>query len=193
MATLREQGQSFEFPDSWDVTKFDEWSFYRGQFSKLAAAKLNCSSCEAEVRCANCNSQRVAGTKGVDFLAIESDDVYWQIEVKDYRQTRQASFVFLADEVALKVRDTLACLVVARTNSNDTDEQRIAKRAIGCKRLHVVLHLEQPQPSSRLDTKARRAALAQQRLRQLIKAIDGRAMVIDQSTCGDAAWTVTDN
>ncbi len=115
------------------------------------------------------------------------------IEVKDYRLTRQSSFVFLADEVALKVRDTLACLVVARTNSNDAEEKRIASRAIGCNRINVVLHLEQPQPSSRLDTKSRRAALALQRLRQLIKAIDGRAMVLDQSTSGDVAWNVTDN
>ena len=192
MATLEEQGQLFKFPDAWKVSKFDEWKFYRRQFSGIAAAKLSCSSCDAEIECAKCGGKRVAGSKGVDFLAIESNDDVWQIEVKDYRQTRESSFVFLADEVALKVRDTLACLVVARFHANDEDERQMAILAIGCKRIHVVLHLEQPQPSTRLDTKSQRSARAMQRLRQLLKAVDRRAMVLDQTAMDDVAWTVTD-
>ncbi|MCC9601009.1 hypothetical protein LOC67_10675 [Stieleria sp. JC731] len=193
MTTFDEQEQAFDFPDEWDVSKFDEWSFYRGQFSSLADANLNCSACETDVRCANCNSRRVAGTKGIDFLAIESDHDCWQIEVKDYRKTLESTFLFLADEVALKVRDTLACLVVARTGSNNADEQRWAERAIGCSRQHVVLHLEQPTSNSRLQSRRKRAADVQQRLRQLVKCIDRRARVVDQTMNGSVGWTVTDN
>jgi len=193
MTVHKEGDQSFDFPDNWDVSKFDEWSFYRKQFSGIAAANLSCSNCEAEVKCAACGSKRVAGTKGIDFLAIESDAVCWQIEVKDYRKTLESSFAFLADEVALKVRDTLACLVVARTNANDQDEQRLAQRAIGCGRHNVVLHLEQPTANSTLNTRRSQLADVQQRLRQLIKSIDKRARVVDQSTSSSVAWTVTDN
>jgi len=193
MQELREQNQSFLFPDDWDVSKFDEWSFYRGQFSKLAAANLNCSACEANIRCAQCNSGRVAGTKGIDFLAIESNKVCWQIEVKDYRQTLKSSFVFLADEVALKVRDTLACLVVARTNSNDAKENELAKRAIGCTKINIVLHLELPPANSTLHSRRTRRAAVQQRLRQLVKSIDRCARVLDKSSCESVAWNVTNN
>lgn len=193
MADLSEGGQTFHFPDDWQVSKFDAWSFYRNQFSGLAAAHLNCSNCEAEVKCAECGNRRVSGTKGIDFLAIESDATVWHIEVKDYRQTRDSSFVFLADEVALKVRDTLACLVVARMNANEQLEKDLAVRAIGCQNLHVVLHLEQPQPSTRLDTKAMRAARAAQKLRQLLKGVDRRAQVLDRTETTTVAWTVTDN
>ena len=193
MQIIKEQKQSFSFPDDWEVSKFDEWSFYRGQFSQLANANLNCSACEANVRCAECNSGRVSGTKGVDFLAIESDSVCWHIEVKDYRQTLESSFVFLADEVALKVRDTLACLVVARTNSNDQDERKLAKKAMGCTIFNVVLHLEQPPTNSNLYSRRIRIAAVQQRLRQLVKSIDRRARVLDRSTCDLVAWDVSNN
>lgn len=193
MADLDEGGLTFHFPDEWQVSKFDQWSFYRNQFSGLAAANLNCSNCESEVKCAKCGSRRVSGTKGIDFLAIESDETVWHIEVKDYRQTRDSSFVFLADEVALKVRDTLACLVVARMNANDQTEKDSAVRAMGCKNLHVVLHLEQPEPSSRLDTKRQRTARAAQRLRQLLKGVDRRAHVLDRSETAAVGWTVTAN
>lgn len=193
MQELIEQNQSFLFPDDWDVSKFDEWSFYRGQFSKLADANLNCSACEADVRCAQCNSGRVAGTKGIDFLAIESDEVCWQIEVKDYRPTLKSSFVFLADEVALKVRDTLACLVVARTNSNDAKENKLAKRAIGCTKINIVLHLELPPTNSTIHSRQTRLVAVQHRLRQLVKSIDRRARVMDKSRCDSVAWDVINN
>ena len=34
-----EEGQlRFDFPKGWRVSKFDDWSFYRNQFGKLASA-----------------------------------------------------------------------------------------------------------------------------------------------------------
>lgn len=192
MKVLDEGVQKFSFPDEWNVTKFDEWSFYRKQFALLADASLSCSACEAEVRCAKCNSRRVAGTKGVDFLAVESKSVCWHIEVKDYRQTLESSFLFLADEVAMKVRDTLACIVVARVNSNDTNERDLANKAVECTNHKIVLHLEQPTTNSTMNSRRSRLADVQQRLRQFVKPIDRRARVVDQSTTNCVAWSVHD-
>jgi len=191
MPTISEGQLRFEFPSDWQASKFDEWSFYRNQFMKLAGASMNCSKCEDGIRCANCGNKNVAGTKGIDVLAIEPGSICWQIEIKDYRQTRVSNFAFLADEVALKVRDTLACLVVAAISANDAGERQLAQAALHCNRLRVVLHLEQPPPKSPLESAASRKANVLQRLKQLIKSIDPRPLVLDMSSMGQVAWVVT--
>jgi len=191
MPTFIEGQLRFVFPDDWEASKFDEWSFYRNQFMKLANAYISCSSCEVGVRCAKCGSKNVAGTKGIDILAIDSDQICWQIEIKDYRQTRESTFVFLADEVALKVRDTLACLTAAKINANEPNEKRLARKGLRCNRLRVVLHLEQPVPHSPLESTAARRANVLQRLKQLVKSIDPRPLVLDTNNLANVNWTVT--
>lgn len=191
MPSITEGKLQFTFPAAWRASKFDEWSYYRNQFSKQAEANLNCSKCERDVRCAECGCRRVAGTKGIDILAVDPASICWQIEIKDYRQTRESSFEFLADEVALKVRDTLACLMIAKLQANDAEEKQLANDAVGCNRLHVVLHLEQPQPGSILVTRTSRRANVLQRLKQLIKAIDPHPVVVDMSSSANLAWEIT--
>lgn len=191
MRAITEGELRFDFPDGWNASKFDDWSFYRNQFMKLSGASLQCSSCETGIRCANCGGKNVAGTKGVDILATAPGGVSWFIEVKDYRQTRESRFEFLADEVALKVRDTLACLVVAQIRANVGTENELAKASLRCKELRVVLHLEQPDPRSPLESKRSRRASVLQRLKQLVKAVDPRPLVLDRSDTQDVEWTVT--
>lgn len=191
MPTIEEAQLSFDFPSGWQAVKFDEWSFYRNQFMKLAGACLNCSTCEAGIECANCGNKNVAGTKGIDILAIDDDAVCWQIEIKDYRRTRFSNFAFLADEVALKVRDTLACLVAAKINANEAAEKQAARAALACKRVRVVLHLEQPPPKSPLESLESRKANVLQRLKQLVKSIDPRPLVVDRNDAGTVGWSVT--
>lgn len=191
MPTISEGQLGFAFPSDWQASKFDDWTFYRRQFMKLAGAGLNCSKCEEGIRCANCGNRNVAGTRGIDIVAIEPGSSCWQIEVKDYRQTRVSNFVFLADEVALKVRDTLACLMTAALSANDAREKEMAQAAVRCDRLRIVLHLEQPPPKSRLESTASRRANILQRLKQLVKSIDPRPLVLDMSSMGAVGWSVT--
>lgn len=193
MPTLTEGQLRFQFPDQWQATKFDAWSFYCRQFMKLAEARLSCSKCEADVRCAECGNKKVAGTKGVDFLAIDPDSTTcWHIEVKDYRQTKASDFAFLADTVALKVRDTLACLVAAQFNANEAEEKRIAHQAVRASRHRIVLHLEQPASGRSLHSTVTRRANVLARLKQLIKAIDPHPIVIDMTSSGGVRWTVAE-
>jgi hypothetical protein len=159
----------FRFPGTWTCSKFDDWSFYRNQFMKLADACLNCSNCEGRIHCNTCGSKRVAGTKGVDILAIDDTRTCWNIEVKDYRETRTSNYEFLAEEVSLKVRDTLACLVVAGINSSSLDEQSFAKATLKCKKFRIVLHLEQPPVRTPLSSTSIRRANVLQRLKGSVR------------------------
>ena len=167
MPAITEGQLTFTFPDHWMVSKFDRWSFYLNQFQWICG-----------------------GTKAVDVLAIEPRVCFWKIEVKDYRQHRRTKTIDLADEIAIKVRDGLAALVAASANANDADEKAMAVAALRCPRLKVVLHLEQPAQHSKLFPRAIDPANVQQRLRQLIKAIDPHPLVVETGRMRGVAWAV---
>jgi len=118
MPSITEGALTFQFPDGWQATKFDDWRFYRNQF------------------------QKVCGAKAIDMLVIASDHCMWVIEVKDYRVHPRTKTIALPDEVACKVRDSLAALVAARVNANDEGEKQISSAALACNRIRMVLHLE---------------------------------------------------
>lgn len=126
-----------------------------------------------------------------EVLAIQVGVACWQIEIKDYRATRVGNFRFLADEVALKARDTLAALVAAKLNANNAAERNAAAQALACPRIRIVLHLEQPVPHSILKSKNTHRTEVLQRLKQLVKSIDARPQVVDLDSAGDVGWTVT--
>lgn len=167
MPSITEGQFVFDFPKNWQTSKFDEWSFHRKQFQKVCG-----------------------GAKAINILAVEGNTCIWTIEIKDYRQHRRTKTLELPDEVALKVRDTLAALVAARANANEDEEKQLASAALLCSRLRVVLHIEQPVKHSRLFPRVIDPAKVQQRLKQLIKAIDPHPLVLEINRMKDVAWTV---
>ena len=169
MPTITEGNLLFTFPATWSVSKVDEWSFYRNQFQSVCG-----------------------GTKAIDILAIVGE-CCWQIEIKDYRQHPRTKVIDLAEEIALKVKDSLSLLVAAACNANDKTEKEMAHTAVNCTRLRVVLHLEQPAKHSKLFPMAIDPAKVQQRLRQLLKAIDPHPLVMDKSRMDTVLWTVREN
>ncbi|MGE0681694.1 MAG: hypothetical protein AB7P69_12455 [Candidatus Binatia bacterium] len=168
MPSISEGALTFQFPNDWQATKFDEWSFYRNQFQSVCG-----------------------GAKAIDMLAIDPNHCLWAIEVKDYRQHPRAKTLDLMDEVACKVRDSLAALVAARVNANDAGEQELSGMALACSRIRVVLHLEQPAQHSKLFPRAIDPAKVKQRLRQLLKAIDPHPEVVEIGRLENVAWSVT--
>lgn len=101
MPSVAEGNLTFEFPDGWEVSKPDEWSFYRNQFQSVCP-----------------------GTKAVDILAVEpGQGCAWYIEIKDYRRHARSKTEHVADETACKVRDSLALVAAAGVNANDHDEE----------------------------------------------------------------------
>lgn len=166
MPSVTEDRLTFDFPATWSVSKFDEWSFYRNQF------------------------QAIPGTKAIDILAV-TDDCCWMIEIKDYRHNRRQKQMHIAEEVAIKVRDSLAGLAAARVNANDNAERSTAAQALRRARIRVVLHLEQPPVGSRLFSPLLNAANVQQRLRQYLKPVDAHPWVRSMTHMTGCAWTVT--
>lgn len=137
-------------------TKYDDWSFYRNQFNAA-----------------------FGGTKAVDIIFVENK-VCWLIEVKDYRTNARTKPIDLADEIALKVRDTLAGLLAASKKATG-DEKVFANAVIKASEIKVVLHLEQPVHKTRIRPTVIDIASVTQKLKKLLKPI-GRPHVVDKTT-----------
>ena len=106
MTVLSEDRLQFTFGPSCRAEKYDEWSFFRNQFQSMCG-----------------------GAKAVDMVCI-SNNTSWLIEIKDYRRHKRTKPQALGDEIAMKVRDTLAGLLAAKMNANDIAEKDFAKKAI---------------------------------------------------------------
>ncbi|MBC7544825.1 MAG: hypothetical protein H7338_19040 [Candidatus Sericytochromatia bacterium] len=165
---LEVDGLTFTFPNGWQASKYDDWSYYRNQFIRMWQ-----------------------GIKSVDVLAVDPQKTAWLIEVKDYRRNPRTKPSELADEVARKVFDTLAALVPAKTRSNDAAEQGLAVAACASAQLRVVLHLEQPAKSSKLFPRAIDPADIQQKMRRLLKPIDAHPLVVETGRMRSLSWSVS--
>ncbi|MDE0418130.1 MAG: hypothetical protein OXI95_14510 [bacterium] len=168
MTVIAEGMLKFDFPNSCQASKYDDWSFYRNQFQRV-----------------------VNGSKAVDIVCVERD-VSWLIEVKDYRRHPRTKAIDIVDEMAVKVRDTLAGLAAAARNANDIHERKHARRALASRTWRVVLHLEQSETPRKLwkNPVDSSSLLLKQRSR-VLKAIDAHPIVCSRnSPCGQIPWTV---
>lgn len=160
----------FIFPETVKVKKYDELVFYRTAFNGC-----------------------FGGTKAVDILCTENNQA-WLIEVKDYRQYQRTKTIDLSEEIALKVRDTLAGLVCMKANASDADEQQFASLFLKQQRLRIVLHLEQPKHQSRLFPQAIDVSKLKQKMKPLLKAVDPHFIIMDKETAPSAiCWNILSN
>lgn len=182
---------TFTFPEDWRASRADDWSFYRNQFERyFDGVRLACKKCNAETRCPKCDTAKVVGVKAVDILAIDPGSVAWLIEVKDYRGNQRTKAMALADEVAVKVRDSLAMFAAAAKNANDPSEKADASAVGRSSAIRVVLHVEQVEKPSKLFPRAINPANVKQRLRRLIKFVDPHPLVVETSGVTHVDWSV---
>jgi hypothetical protein len=146
-------GKRFVFPAGWEVLKYDDSSFHRNQFQGFAG-----------------------GSKAMDAVAVSPDRQLWLIEVKDYTRDRRSKGGTVFDEVAAKVRATLAGLAAARVRANEADERAIANRSMKAQNIRVVLHLDQPAHSSRLFRQIVDPSSASVQLQRKVRAVDPHAV-----------------
>lgn len=173
------EGQlSFDFPDAWHVCRLQDTSFYIRHFQGF------------------CGQAGGGGCKEMDFLAYDPvGRVLWLIEVKDYRVEQRTKPIELSDEVALKVRDSLALLRVAPIRDLATsDAGRLqagdfAQRSGQATTVRVVLHCELPSSPSRLFPGIRDRANLQQKLATTMRSVDPHAVFVDKSS-KRLPWTV---
>jgi hypothetical protein len=164
--TLHVDGLNFEFPEGWLVEKYDDWQFYRCQFSKQ----------KNEI-------------KAVDILALSPENCAYFIEVKDYRHpdTKPIKPSELPQKIAGKVLDTLSALLPAKLRARKAEEQQFAKKILVCKNLKVIAHLElvkhRPPLIDPADIK--------DKLARLLRAVDAHPKVVSMKTLSKVPWTVT--
>lgn len=168
MTQIIEGRLTFSFPQDVSVSKYDDWAFYRNQVNSA-----------------------FGGAKAVDIVCAD-DGLAWLIEVKDYRASRRTKAIDIGDEVAFKVRDTLAGLAAARCYANNPDEKGLARVLLRKPRIRVVLHLEQPAKHSTLFPRAIDPSNVKMKLKQLLRCVDAHPAVVDQHNLKpEMNWTVT--
>lgn len=165
---MREGNLEFTFPADWEPQdpdrQYDRWPYYKNRFN----------------RCCD-------GSKAVDIVALDPDRQLWLIEVKDYRFHRRDKEINLWDEMALKVRDTLAGLFAA-ANHDDHPHHSTARDLLKSRRIRTVLHLEQPSHHSRMFPRMEVGKI-QLKLKTLIKSIDAHPVIVDHTK--QMPWDVT--
>ena len=167
MTEIEEGDLKFTFPDHCEAHKYDEWAFYRNQFQSVAG-----------------------GSKAVDIVCV-SGDTAWLIEIKDYRRHRRTKLIDIDDELASKVRDTLAGLAAASSNADVHDERTFATQALRTRRWRVALHLEQPNARSRLRPQPFDVANVLSKMRKKVKAVDAHPVILNREADGpDVPWNV---
>jgi identified by metaGeneAnnotator len=163
--SIKEGELEFIFSEDVFPTKYDGWVHYRKQFKD---------------KCYKDN-------KAVDFIVYNSDKA-WFCEIKDFRQNdRNKEKIPLCDEIALKVRDTLAGLVSAKLRANNTEEKNFAKEVLTRSTINIILHIEQPNNSPYYNLSD-----LKDKLRQLLKAIDPHVKVMNRThSFPNIPWSVT--
>lgn len=150
MCVAAVDGITFIFPSGWNISKYDDWRYYRDHFVRMAD-----------------------GIKGVDLLALSPGGrELWLIEVKDFRKGLRKKELPLHKEILLKVLDTLAALLPAAINATIENERDFAVSALAARKIHVVFHGEQPAKSARLFPQSYSQADLLQKLREIFRPID---------------------
>lgn len=160
---LQVETLSFTFPAGWQASKYDDWSFYRNQFSR-----------------------QHNGIQAVDVLAIEPSGTAYLIEVKDYRHPDTERPSQLPQAIANKVLMTLAAMLPAKLNGNNPAERTMADAVLTCQKLRVVAHIELPQAHQ----PAVNPADLKQKLAQLLRAVDAHPKVVSKNNMPGLGWAV---
>lgn len=163
MIKLQVEELCFTFPADWRAGKYDDWSFYRNQFSR-----------------------QFNGIRAVDVLARSPDGTAYMIEVKDYRHPDTERPSELPHAIAGKVLSTLAAMLPAKLGANDPNERALAEEVLTCQKLRVIAHVELPNSHRQVVNPAD----LKQKLAQLLRAVDAHPKVVSMDKMPGLGWTV---
>ena len=167
MCKIIEGKLEFIFPDGWKALKLDGTEFYRKHF------------------------QNFADSKCVDIASFQANGgELWLIEVKDYRINRRTKTLDLFDELALKVRDSLALLFLAKCKP-EINSFNFVHIAADKPKIRVVLHLEQTAKPSKLYPHIVERDNARRKLAQTVRVVDPHPLFCEMSAMPhDCPWVV---
>jgi hypothetical protein len=174
--TIPVDGLLFDIKTTYDAQKYDEWDYYRS----VLQPQKSYSAMDLVIA-----------------RAQQSPVEVWLVEAKDFRMiTRppeRSNLNGLAETVAKKVSDTLAGLRDAAGAAAQTNERRLAERALTAQKRRVVLHLE-PHTSHRSKLfPSNFSSGVLQKLRQVVGHIDLQPLVLNIANTGRAGvpWRVS--
>lgn len=175
MPDLDVDGSVFSFPDGWEVSKYDEWAYFKNVLEKIV-------------------DPNGRGLHGCDIVALDGSRL-WLIEAKDYAYREARVPQNLVAIVAEKVIDTLAGLHSGAKNEHD--HQDFCHRAVHMSRLGVALRIDLPGAQPNANKMAKEAAIKamadyQQEFRQVLKRVfnDGVYVVTGREDDAVVPWTV---
>ena len=160
----------FNFPFGWQAEKYDETTHYVHHVQSLA------------------------NSKAVDIVALSPAPhaSIWLIEVKDYRAHPRAKDLDFFEEIACKVRDTLAGLLLARQRPQAGPIHLLSMALNPDAQVRVAVHLEQTRKPSKLRPAVTDRANHRLKLRQVLRAVDTKAEICERETMpGAVGWRVT--
>ena len=171
MPTLQEGSLTFSFNNDWQVIKYDDSSFHTKHFQRFAG-----------------------GSKAVDFIAFHGQEL-WLIEVKDYRAHPRTKTIDLYEEIASKVRATLAGLLAVNAvnhPSGDSETKSIIKSVFQKPyHLRVAFHLERSIPNRLSKLHKPDPKTDRDKLRQQLRPVDPHALVGNTAFFNDEGrWSV---
>lgn len=159
----------FDFPLGWRAEKYDETTHY--------------------IR----HVQNLADSKAVDIVALSPapNVSIWLIEVKDYRAHPRAKDLEFFEEIARKVRDTLAGLLLARQRPQAGTLHTLSRALNHDINVRVAVHLEQTRKPSKLRPAVTDRDNHRRKLRQVLRAVDTKAEICERSAMPFAVgWDV---
>jgi hypothetical protein len=170
-ADFHESNLDFVFHAGWSVLQYDASSWYRDHF------------------------QACADSAAVDFLAVSAaGDLVWLVEVKDFTlKAPDSAKGPLWAIITRKVRDTLAGVLAGAHQAGNPEERAVFARAVTSAQIRVAFHCERPKHKSKLFANLPDAADLRQKLRQTLRAVDSKVLVVDSSTppSAERPWTAT--
>lgn len=160
-----------EFNFDFDAIKLDDTEYYLKNFQKVQ------------------NNLKV-----IDILAIDNRKNYF-IEIKDYTypDTKSIKQIELIEAIVRKVVCSLSLLYPMSYRALETNEQTIAKKFFDKKNLTVVLHIETPPLTTRLEQSKWDLSQLQMKLKGKLKNITESVKVVSKNNLKNLPWSVTKN
>jgi hypothetical protein len=167
MITINEDKLEFNF--AFDAIKLDDSNFYRKHFMKIQD-----------------------NLKIIDILAIDKNRNYF-IEIKDYTypETKSIKRIELIETIVKKVICSLSILYPMSYKAHKPYEKEIAKKFFQKQNLTIILHIEKPILTMRIEQSTWDLSELQQKLKQKLKAISNSVKVVSINNMQNLPWKVT--
>lgn len=172
----REGSLCFEFPDGWDVVKYDAWKFVKNDDNGQHLGF---------------NGIKERGIRSVDFCAIDPESKLWLIEVKDYRKSTKdyedGFFTVICDKFICSMSGLFAARYVAMEN-----EKEFSQKCVNTDTLRFVLHLELPEAKNKWDAAIIDVKDVQDKMDQKFSRVAKNPLLVSMKYPQNLPWSVRD-